>query len=97
MHPDNLRCLKEANIEYCSLANNHTLDYEVQGMIDTMEALKGSLYCLLLFILYLFFIANIDVFFKGWNIKFAGVGKNAEEAMKPAILDVKGTKIAVFR
>jgi len=39
MHPDNLQCLKEANIDYCSLANNHTLDFNVEGMVETMKSL----------------------------------------------------------
>jgi len=40
MHPDNLKCLKEANIEYCSLANNHILDYSVQGLYDTLSSVS---------------------------------------------------------
>jgi len=42
MHPDNLQCLKEVGIDYCALANNHTLDFGVQGMIDTMKSLTAS-------------------------------------------------------
>jgi len=41
MHPDNLKCLQEANIEYCSLANNHTLDYSNQGLYDTLSSLTS--------------------------------------------------------
>lgn len=39
MHPDNLQILKEANIDYVSLANNHTLDFSEKGMVDTMQQL----------------------------------------------------------
>jgi len=39
MHPDNLQSLKEAHIEYCSMANNHTLDFSVQGLYDTLSSL----------------------------------------------------------
>jgi len=31
--------LQTANIDYVSLANNHILDYQVQGMVDTLDAL----------------------------------------------------------
>jgi poly-gamma-glutamate capsule biosynthesis protein CapA/YwtB (metallophosphatase superfamily) len=40
MHPDNLQILKEVNIDYCSLANNHTLDYCEPGLIETMNSLN---------------------------------------------------------
>jgi len=40
MHPDNLMSLKEARIDYCSLANNHTLDFGVAGMLETVKSLN---------------------------------------------------------
>lgn len=72
MHPENLKCLTEAQIDYVSLANNHTLDFEVQGMYDTMKALDEH------------------------GIRWAGVGRNLEEAMKPAVFTVKGTTLAAY-
>jgi poly-gamma-glutamate capsule biosynthesis protein CapA/YwtB (metallophosphatase superfamily) len=34
--------LKAARVDACSLANNHTLDFEEQGLLDTMEHLKAA-------------------------------------------------------
>jgi poly-gamma-glutamate synthesis protein (capsule biosynthesis protein) len=73
MHPENLKCLTEAKIDYCSLANNHTLDFQLPGMIDTMKSLSEQ------------------------GIKWAGVGMNKQEAMKPAILERCGMKFAFYR
>jgi len=42
MHPDNVKVLTEAKIEYCSLANNHTLDFCTEGMFETMKTLTAS-------------------------------------------------------
>jgi len=72
MHPENLQCLNEARIDYCSLANNHTLDYQVPGMFETMQSLDKS------------------------GIKWAGVGKNKEQAQKPTILSFGGKTMACF-
>jgi poly-gamma-glutamate synthesis protein (capsule biosynthesis protein) len=41
MHPDNIGCLKAAQIDVCSLANNHILDWGVQGLLDTCEKLRA--------------------------------------------------------
>lgn len=41
MHPDNISCLKSAQIDVCSLANNHILDWGVQGLLDTCENLRA--------------------------------------------------------
>jgi len=72
MHPANLQCLKEANIDYCCLANNHTLDYGVKGMFDTIDSLNQS------------------------GVLWAGVGHNIDQAMKPAILNKNGVRIAFY-
>lgn len=40
MHPANVNALKAANVDYTSLANNHTLDFSEKGLEDTVEALK---------------------------------------------------------
>lgn len=40
MHPDNISCITSANIDYCSLANNHILDWGYSGLTETLETLK---------------------------------------------------------
>lgn len=42
MHPANISALKAANITYVSLANNHTLDFSVEGLVETVETLSSS-------------------------------------------------------
>ncbi len=40
MHPKNIPCLTAAGINYCSLANNHVLDWGYSGLKETLETLK---------------------------------------------------------
>lgn len=40
MHPGNICCLTEAKIDYCSLANNHILDWGYAGLTETLETLR---------------------------------------------------------
>jgi poly-gamma-glutamate capsule biosynthesis protein CapA/YwtB (metallophosphatase superfamily) len=42
MHPANLSALKAAGIQYVSLANNHTLDFGVDGLVETVETLSSN-------------------------------------------------------
>lgn len=42
MHPDNIEILKSAGIDLCALANNHTLDWGIEGMGETLAILKKS-------------------------------------------------------
>lgn len=42
MHPANIDCLKAAAIDYCSLANNHVLDWGYPGLLETMETLERA-------------------------------------------------------
>ena len=42
MHPANVNCLKEANIDCCALANNHILDWGVEGLKETITTLKEA-------------------------------------------------------
>ena len=37
-----VRVLRAARIDACSLANNHTLDFEEEGLLDTLEYLDGA-------------------------------------------------------
>jgi poly-gamma-glutamate capsule biosynthesis protein CapA/YwtB (metallophosphatase superfamily) len=40
MHPKNASVLAAAKIDFCSLANNHTLDWSNTGLLETLETLK---------------------------------------------------------
>jgi poly-gamma-glutamate capsule biosynthesis protein CapA/YwtB (metallophosphatase superfamily) len=42
MNPGNVPCLNAGNIDFCSLANNHTLDWGYSGLLETMEALAQA-------------------------------------------------------
>jgi len=42
MHPKNIACLTVANIDYCSLANNHVLDWGYSGLDETLKTLKKA-------------------------------------------------------
>jgi poly-gamma-glutamate capsule biosynthesis protein CapA/YwtB (metallophosphatase superfamily) len=37
-----IEVLRAARVDCCSLANNHTLDFEERGLLDTMEHLKAA-------------------------------------------------------
>lgn len=39
MHPENIPCITAAKIDYCSLANNHILDWGYSGLGETLETL----------------------------------------------------------
>jgi poly-gamma-glutamate capsule biosynthesis protein CapA/YwtB (metallophosphatase superfamily) len=42
MHPDNIPCLTAANIDGCTLANNHVLDWGHAGLKETLATLKQA-------------------------------------------------------
>jgi poly-gamma-glutamate synthesis protein (capsule biosynthesis protein) len=42
MHPDNVPCLSAAKIDCCVLANNHVLDWGVEGLEQTLDSLHGA-------------------------------------------------------
>ena len=42
MHPRNVACLKSAGIDCCVLANNHTLDWSIPGLEETLESLAAA-------------------------------------------------------
>jgi poly-gamma-glutamate capsule biosynthesis protein CapA/YwtB (metallophosphatase superfamily) len=42
MHPENIPSLTAAKIDYCSLANNHVLDWGYAGLTETLETLKKA-------------------------------------------------------
>ncbi len=55
--------LKAARVDACSLANNHTLDFDEQGLLDTLTHLDAA------------------------GVRYAGAGRDAEEAARPALLE----------
>lgn len=40
MHPENIPCLTEADIDCCVLANNHVMDWGTAGLLETLETIK---------------------------------------------------------
>jgi poly-gamma-glutamate capsule biosynthesis protein CapA/YwtB (metallophosphatase superfamily) len=40
MHPKNAPCLTAAKIDFCSLANNHVLDWGYTGLTETLKTLR---------------------------------------------------------
>ncbi len=40
MNPENIPCITAAGIDYCTLANNHILDWGYSGLAETLETLK---------------------------------------------------------
>lgn len=42
MSPDNITCLVAAGIDYCALANNHTLDWGYEGLSETLATLNKA-------------------------------------------------------
>jgi poly-gamma-glutamate synthesis protein (capsule biosynthesis protein) len=42
MHPENAACLTSAGIDFCSLANNHVLDWGYAGLGETMKTLADA-------------------------------------------------------
>ncbi|MEV6815154.1 CapA family protein [Micromonospora sp. NPDC051296] len=42
MHPDNIACLTAARLDVCALANNHVLDFGVDGLAETHDTLLAA-------------------------------------------------------
>jgi poly-gamma-glutamate synthesis protein (capsule biosynthesis protein) len=42
MHPGNLACLLAPHLDVCVLANNHTMDYGVSGLRETLQTLGAA-------------------------------------------------------
>lgn len=42
MHPQNIPILTRAGINFCSLANNHVLDWGYAGLLETLQTLKKA-------------------------------------------------------
>jgi poly-gamma-glutamate synthesis protein (capsule biosynthesis protein) len=42
MHPENVACLTAARLDVCALANNHVIDFDERGLIQTLDVLRGA-------------------------------------------------------
>jgi poly-gamma-glutamate capsule biosynthesis protein CapA/YwtB (metallophosphatase superfamily) len=42
MNPANMPCLMAANVDICVLANNHVLDFGIDGLVETLDVLAGA-------------------------------------------------------
>jgi poly-gamma-glutamate capsule biosynthesis protein CapA/YwtB (metallophosphatase superfamily) len=42
MHPGNAGCLTAAAFDCCVLANNHVLDWDTEGLLETLATLEGA-------------------------------------------------------
>jgi poly-gamma-glutamate synthesis protein (capsule biosynthesis protein) len=42
MHPKNVEIFKCAGIDFCGLGNNHVLDWQYEGLRETLETLKAA-------------------------------------------------------
>jgi len=70
--PPAVRVLSAAGIDAVSLANNHTLDFEVPGLLDTVAHLDNA------------------------GIRHAGAGHDLAAASAPALIPVKGQRVALI-
>ena len=70
--PPAIELLKLANVRCVSLANNHVLDFETEGLLDTLRHLDDA------------------------GIAHAGAGRDPAEAIRPALIDVAGLRVAVI-
>jgi poly-gamma-glutamate synthesis protein (capsule biosynthesis protein) len=70
--PPAIELLKVANVRGVSLANNHVLDYETEGLLDTLRYLDAA------------------------GIAHAGAGRDPVEALRPAVVDVAGLRVAII-
>ena len=69
--PVAIEVLRTARIDACSLANNHTLDFEERGLLDTLAYLEAA------------------------GIRYAGAGRDREEAARPAFLEAPTIRVAL--
>lgn len=73
-HPNGIHHLVKRGFNLMSLANNHSMDYKVAGLKETLRHMQPL---------------------KAQGLKaYAGIGANREEASRPQLLDVKGSRVA---
>ena len=71
--PVAFEALAAVGVDVVTMANNHAMDFGVEGFSDTLAAIAGDP-----------------------PLAVIGVGSNTAEAFAPAVVEVKGTTIAVF-
>ncbi|QGZ47354.1 hypothetical protein GPZ77_02080 [Streptomyces sp. QHH-9511] len=86
MHPDNLPSLAAVRPDVTVLANNHVLDHGRRGLDDTLAALHG--------------VAPTDTgpgTGMGPGLRTVGAGRDAQEAERPAVVDLPGgVRVVVY-
>ncbi len=70
--PRAVEALRAANIRAVNLANNHILDFEDRGLLDTLDYLDAA------------------------GIAHVGAGRDCEQAIRPAILDLPGIRLGLI-
>lgn len=70
--PQAIEVLRAAGIRLVSLANNHVLDFEIEGLLDTLRVLDEA------------------------GIAYAGAGRDAAEASRPAIVEAAALRVAMI-
>lgn len=68
--PEAVKVLTAGGVDIVTLANNHTMDFEEPGLVETIETLDRA------------------------GIHHLGAGRDAKEARRPEIIEVKGQRIA---
>lgn len=68
--PESVKVLTAGGVDLVTLANNHTMDFEEPGLVETIETLDQA------------------------GIRHLGAGRDAKEARRPQIIEVKGQRIA---
>jgi len=94
MHPENAPVLAAAEIDCCVLANNHSLDWGIPGLEETLETLETLE------------TPREPVTLEDretsrrpatGGIQVAGAGRNAQKAREPAVLDHRsGGRVLVY-
>ena len=74
-HPDGVRHFVDIGFNLMSLANNHSFDYRIAGIRDTLR--------------------HVESYRSSGLLGYAGLGMNANEAAKPAVVKKRGESIAL--
>ena len=70
--PKALTTLASAGVDVVSMANNHSVDFGPDGLVDTLAARDAS------------------------PVPVVGIGRNAADAFAPAVVTVRGLRVAVI-
>lgn len=78
-HPNAIRALLETKFNLFNLANNHAFDYGETGILETVKHLE---------------LLADEQAAKGSPLYMAGIGKDFDRASSPALITLKGIRIA---